>query len=127
MAVKKPLVIGPFGFEVLQPGDEIDGVGAGSSGLITQTLNVSADGNDTAGFEVLADTTAADVNRTLPAGDSNSVLIYQNVLGANNLNVIPNGAELLNGVNDSIAIPPGGALRFTWYGASVGWRAIVLA
>jgi len=90
-------------------------------GWVTHTTSYTA----VAGDQIFCDTTAAGFNITLPAGsigDEITIIDSRNYFNSNNLIVIRNGTDKINGVDGNLTLSTQGQnITLVYANATIGW------
>ena len=90
-------------------------------GWVTHTTSYTA----VVGDQILCDTTAAGFNITLPAGsigDEITIIDSRNYFNSNNLIVIRNGTDKINGVDGNLTLSTQGQnITLVYANATIGW------
>ena len=90
-------------------------------GWVTHTTSCTA----VAGDQIFCDTTAAGFNITLPAGsigDEITIIDSRNYFNSNNLIVIRNGTDKINGVDGNLTLSTQGQnITLVYANATIGW------
>ncbi len=90
-------------------------------GWVTHTTSYTA----VAGDQIFCDTTAAGFNITLPAGsigDEITIIDSRNYVNSNNLIVIRNGTDKINGVDGNLTLSTQGQnITLVYANATIGW------